>query len=92
MTRDFPCPPALGDELLKKYQFFELYPLDGGGRFITQELFGTLDDAVITRKILTTPVLEEFGGLDELDFGRFERWRTIEKSCWLNRFYFRRAA
>ena len=32
--------------------------------------------------------LDEFGTLPNLDFSRFERWRSVEKSCWINRFYF----
>jgi len=38
--------------------------------------------------LLCTPIMDEFGGLDSIDFGRFEKWRTIEKSCWINRCYF----
>ena len=38
--------------------------------------------------VLETPVLEDFGGVTNLEFPRFERWRSIEKSCWINRCYF----
>jgi hypothetical protein len=80
----FPVPISL----IEKFPFFELYPLDGGGNFITGETFGTLDDSLITKQILNENVLKDFGTLPELDFARYERWRTVEKSCWINRFYF----
>ena len=32
--------------------------------------------------------MDDFGSLPHLDFAKFERWRSIEKSCWINRFYF----
>ena len=80
--------PALSESLLKKYNFLELYPPDGGGNFIMRELFGTIDDREITGMILDSDVMAEFGGIGNIDFKRFERWRTIEKSCWINRCYF----
>lgn len=54
------CPP-LGDSLLRKCNFFELYPLDGGGSLIFRELFGTLDDMAIARKILKKRAMDDFG-------------------------------
>ena len=86
--KKFPCVLPLSDDLLRKYNFFELYPLDGGGFFITRELFGTLDDAKIAETILNGHIMDEFGSLDNIDFSRYEKWRTIEKSCWINRCYF----
>ncbi len=85
---DYGYHPPVAVEWLKKYSFLELYPLDGGGSFITGELLGTLDDAEIAVRIVDRQCLAEFGELERLDFGRFERWRTIEKSCWINRCYF----
>lgn len=84
----FPCPPPLTEDLLKQYNFFQLYVLDGGGNFIMKELFGNLDDSLITEKLLHTDMMDEFGGMESLDFHKFEKWRSIEKSCWINRFYF----
>jgi hypothetical protein len=78
----------VSEDLIRKHSFFELYPLDGGGNFITGETFKTLDDTLITNRILKENVLKDFGTLPDLDFARFERWRTVEKSCWINRFYF----
>ena len=77
----------VSDALLTKYNFFELYPFDGGGHFIQKEIVGSLDDREITRRILDG-ALADFGSLDALDFTKFERWSTIEKSCWINRMYF----
>lgn len=78
----------LSENLLWKNNFFELYPFDGGGYFITRDLMCTLDDENIYRKILHENALEKFGPLERLDFKRFEHWNTIELSCWINRLYF----
>lgn len=80
--------PPLSDELLNKYSFFNLYPFDGGGRFVQEKIIGTLNDRMISERIIKGNALHEFGNLPELDFRRFEKWRSIEKSCWINRFYF----
>ncbi|OGV50996.1 MAG: hypothetical protein A2017_14050 [Lentisphaerae bacterium GWF2_44_16] len=80
--------PPLNDELLKKYNFFELYPFDGGGCFIHREIVGTVDDNEIYERIINQNALSDFGKLPGLEFDKFERWRSIEKSCWINRFYF----
>ena len=77
----------MSDRILEKFNFFELYPFDGGGNFITADIFKTIDDSRIAQDILKGS-LEQFGTLPELDFAQFERWRSIEKSAWINRFYF----
>lgn len=84
-TDDFKLP--VSNDLLSKFNFFELYPFDGGGNFINSEILGGIDDHKIAVNILNG-ALGEFGSLPYLDFAKFERWRSIEKSCWLNRFYF----
>ena len=84
-TDDFKLP--MTDKLLTKFNFFELYPFDGGGNFINAEILGSIDDKKIVKDILNG-ALVEFGTLPCLDFAKFERWRSIEKSCWLNRCYF----
>ena len=43
--------PALPTELLMKHNFFELYPVDGGGTFIQREILGSVDDAAITEAV-----------------------------------------
>ena len=45
--------PALPEELLMQYNFFELYPFDGGGRFIQQEIVASIDDRMIAEKIIS---------------------------------------
>ena len=78
----------LSENLLWNNNFFELYPFDGGGYFITHDLINTLDDESIYQKILYENALEKFGSLERPDFRRFEYWNTIELSCWINRLYF----
>ena len=79
--------PVLSQELLMKHNFFELYPVDGGGTFIQREILGSVDDAAIMEAVLNG-ALADFGPLDAIDFLKYERWSTIEKSCWINRMYF----
>ena len=80
--------PALAPELLLGFNFFELYPFDGGGSFINRAILGSVDDAEITDAIMNRGALDPFGPLEEIDFLRFDRWSTIEQSCWINRMYF----
>ena len=80
--------PPLSDDLLLQHNFFELYPFDGGGCFINRELVGSINDAEITKRIIDCGALKDFGPLDDIDFLKYEHWRTIEKSCWINRMYF----
>ncbi|HBG26670.1 MAG: hypothetical protein A2Y10_18430 [Planctomycetes bacterium GWF2_41_51] len=78
----------LNAELLRNNNFFELYPYDGGGAYIHNQIVETINDAEIANKIINQNILAEWGGLADLDFTKFERWRSIEQSCWLTRFYF----
>ncbi len=78
----------LGEALLKSANFFELYPFDGGGCFVMYDQLGSFDDFEIADAILKRQVMAEFGTLPGLDFRKFERWSTIEKTAWLNRLYF----
>ena len=75
-------------ELFDKYSFFEMYPFDGGGSFINREIIGTVDDAGYTASVTEKDALAMFGGYKEVDFLRFESWRTIERTSWINRMYF----
>jgi len=75
------------DELLLSENFFELYPLDGGGALVSPEMVSGTEDEVFAREVLDGDALADFGSLPDLDFRRFERWRSAQKSCWLNRFY-----
>lgn len=87
MHRTYDFKPPMSDEFLAEFNFFELYPFDGGGNFINAEILGSVDDLQIAKNILNG-ALDDFGSLPNLDFAKFERWRSIEKSCWLNRCYF----
>ena len=80
--------PPVDTEILLNTQFFLLYPFDGGGNFIHQEMLGTLDDLEIADRIMHKGALKDFGEYPNLDFRRFERWSTIEKDSWINRIYF----
>ncbi|MBO4512055.1 MAG: heparinase II/III family protein [Victivallales bacterium] len=88
MTCNFQWRPLLDDALFRKYSFLELYTFDGGGGFINRALLGSVNSAEITDLVLRKKVLADFGELPHIDFHKCERWRTIEKSCWINRCYF----
>ncbi len=78
--------PAIPDELWRKYSYLELYTFDGGGGFINRAILGTTDDREIVRRIRAGR-LNAIAEFPCVDFHRFERWRSIEQSCWLNRCY-----
>ena len=78
----------LSMELFDRYSFFELYPFDGGGSFINREIIGTVNDAAYTEAVTVKDALAMFGGYKEVDFLKFESWRTIERTSWINRMYF----
>lgn len=78
----------LSAQQLEANDFFTLYPPDGGGGFVMQQELGSLDDAKITRAIIHEDILHDFGTLPEINYTQFEYWKTIERSCWINRLYF----
>ena len=80
--------PALGMELFDRYSLFELYPFDGGGSFINREIIGTVNDAGYTAAVVEKGALDEFGGYKNVDFLKYNFWRTIERTSWINRMYF----
>lgn len=68
----------LPDDLLKKHNFFELYPPDVIGK----------PDLAFGREVKSTRTIHPGGTLPHIDWRQYERWRTAEHSCVLNRFYF----
>jgi hypothetical protein len=76
------------DDLWRKHQYLELYPLDGGASFIVDEFVGTRDDREITRKLLAGELLEKWGSPGDLDWTRHGETRNLELYCWLHRWYF----
>lgn len=79
--------PPLNEAVLLENEFFKLYPFDGGGAFINNEIVGDVDEATYVKRLFNG-ALKQFGGIENLDFKSFGYWRTIEKKCWLNRLYF----
>ena len=88
MKHEFLWRPLISDDLFKKYSFLEFYTFDGGGGFINRALLGSVKSDEITNLVLEKNILSDFGDLPCIDFKRYERWRSIEKSCWINRCYF----
>lgn len=80
--------PILGDDILNKYNFFQLYPFDGGGNFVNGDILGSADDEEIVKSIIEKGALNVFGGYENIDFHKFDCWANIERSSWINRLYF----
>ena len=58
-------PPLSGD-LLDGNNFFELYPFDGGGSFIQQEIVGSVDDRRIAKAVSEDGALHDSGPLKKV--------------------------
>lgn len=70
---------------VSRYNIGEYLPKDQGGKFIQMALMNTEDDRKITQMV-RNGILEEVYG-NPVEWSRFEK-TEIEKSVWLNRFYF----
>jgi len=67
------------------YSFGDYIPKDQGGKFIQMALIGSEDDEAIVTAIRGGMLSEVYG--DPIGWQKYER-SEIEKSVWLNRFYF----
>lgn len=74
-------------DLFRKYDFYDLFPLDGGGYFIFMDCLGTLDDLEITRNILSGQALKRWGTLGQLDYKAAVTWEQAELAMWIQRLY-----
>lgn len=80
---DFPVFPFTG--YAGRYNIGDYIPKDQGGKFIQMTLLGTEDDAGIVEAIRGGVLSRVYG--EPVEWQRYER-SEIEKSVWLNRFYF----
>lgn len=80
--------PILSEDIINNYDFFKLYPFDGGGHFVNDSIVHSTENHVIVDNILNHNALENYGSLNNLDFHIYDNWSTIEQSCWINRLYF----
>jgi hypothetical protein len=76
------------DSLLKKHNFYELYPLDGGGSFIFDELAGTRDDRKLARLLVSGKLLKKWEDNGELNWKKHSKMSRLELHCFLHRLYF----
>ena len=58
--------PPVAAELLENNNFFELYPFDGGGSFIQQEIVGSVDDRRIAKAVSEDGALHDSGPLKKV--------------------------
>ncbi len=79
--------PALAPELLLEYDYFTLYPNDGGGGFVMRDELTSILDTEITDFIFKKDGLRNYGTPPAIDYHKHAAWKTIERSCWINRLY-----
>ena len=75
------------DRWLERFNFFELFPLDGGGYLATMTLLGTLDDLKIADAVLEGTPLRAWGTVGDLDYLAMAFWESAEYDNWLQRLY-----
>lgn len=80
---DPPIFPFL--EYADRYNIGDYIPKDQGGKFIQMTVIGSEDDSKITEAIRGGVLNQVYG--EPVGWQRYER-TEIEKSVWLNRFYF----
>lgn len=68
-----------------RYDFGEYVPKDQGGKFIQAALVGSESDAAVAEAIRGGLIERTYG--EPIGWSRFEK-TEIEKSVWLNRFYY----
>lgn len=71
----------------EQFNFFELFPLDGGGYLTIMSLLRTLDDLKIADQIMEGTPLRAWGALGDLNFDALAVWETAEYDDWLKRLY-----
>jgi len=79
-NRNFPFYP-----FAQRFDFGDIMPKDQGGKFIQMELINTESDALIVQKIRNGLLSEIYG--NPINWEKYEK-TEIEKSVWLNRFYY----
>ncbi len=72
-------------QFTENYNIGEFIPKDQGGKFIQMEILKTEEDKLIVQKIRDGILNKTYG--NPIDWELFEK-TEIEKSVWLNRFYF----
>ncbi len=83
MAGDTPTFPFL--RYVADYNIGDYIPKDQGGKFIQMALIGSEEDEKIVAAVRRGLIREVYG--EPIGWGRYER-SEIEKSVWLNRFYF----
>lgn len=79
----FPFTP-----FITRYNIGEFIPKDQGGKFIQMELFNSEDDEVIVENIRCGLINQHYGNpINPINWIKFEK-TELEKSVWINRFYF----
>jgi len=72
-------------EFLEPYNFGDFIPKDQGGKFIQQQLIDSENDEVVVEAIRNGLLQENLG--DPINWAKLEK-TELEKSVWLNRFYY----
>jgi hypothetical protein len=79
----------VAESLWQRADFFQVFPLDGGGYFSFMDIVGATDDRTVAEATLTGRIFERFRDSDgRVDWELHDRWDTIEMGVWLNRWYY----
>lgn len=77
--------PHIPDRFWRQYNFFDLYPLDGGSSFVVDEFVGARDDKIISGRIISGELLEQWGSPGDMDWLKTGVTRHTELHAWLHR-------
>lgn len=77
------------EELWHRADFFQVFPLDGGGYFSFLSLVGATDDRAVAEATRTGRIFDRFRNRDgQVNWELHDRWDSIEAGVWLNRWYY----
>jgi heparinase II/III-like protein len=76
------------DAIWRRWDFYDVFPLDGGGFFAFKKLVGATDDKRIAESVLSGRAFAIMRTAEgRIDWQRFDRWDNIETGVWANRWY-----
>ena len=79
----------IDNRVWRQSDFFQVFPLDGGGYFSFLDLVGGTDDYTVAEATVTGKIFDRFRAADgRVDWERYDQWDSIEMGVWLNRWYY----
>ena len=79
----------VSDDIWRRADFYQVFPLDGGGYFSFLDVIGATDDRTVADATMSGRAFQLFRDPDgRVNWERYDRWDTAEKGVWLNRWYY----